>query len=229
MQQIKTLKHIPARVLLLCAGLIIMAFGVAFSVKAGLGTSPISSVPYGFSEVFPVLSLGTWTYLFQGLLVLSLFVMRRRFVPQYLLSFVVGFVFGVFVDIHECWVSLLPQTLPLRVLYFLVSYLCICFGIALSNRCRMPIVPTDLFPREASGILCVRYSVFKIVFDVSCLAVTALLTFFCLGDIDGLGVGTILAAFTMGKVIGLMGDWLDRKVRFVSIFSEKDRKDGGQA
>lgn len=186
-------------------------------------------MPYGFSEAFPVLSLGTWTYLFQGLLVLSLFVMRRRFVLQYLFSFVVGFVFGVFVDIHECWVSLLPQTLPLRVLYFLVSYLCICFGIALSNRCRMPIVPTDLFPREASGILGVRYSVFKIVFDVSCLAITALLTFFCLGHVDGLGAGTILAAFTMGKVIGLMGDRMDRKVRFVSIFSKKDRKDGGQA
>ena len=68
----------------------------------------------------------------------------------------------------------------------------------------------------------------KIAFDVSCLAITALLTFFCLGHIDGLGVGTILAAFTMGKVIGLMGDWMDRKVRFVSIFSEKDRTDGGQ-
>ena len=174
------------------------------------------------------MSLGTWTYLFQGLLVLSLFIMRRRFVPQYLFSFVVGFVFGIFVDVHEVWIALLPQTLPLRVLYFVVSYLCICFGIALSNRCRMPIVPTDLFPREASGILGVRYSAFKIAFDVSCLAITALLTFFCLGHIDGLGVGTILAAFTMGKVIGLMGDWLDRKVRFVSIFSEKDRTDGGQ-
>ena len=199
------------------------SFGVVLMLHSGSGISAISSVPYGFSEAFPVLSLGTWTYLFQGLLVLSLFVMRRRFVPQYLFSFVVGFVFGVFVDIHECWVSLL------RVLYFLVSYLCICFGIALSNRCRMPIVPTDLFPREASGILGVRYSVFKIVFDVSCLAITALLTFFCLGDIDGLGVGTILAAFTMGKVIGLMGDWLDRKVRFVSVLSEKDRRGGGQA
>ena len=205
------------------------SFGVVLMLHSGSGISAISSVPYGFSEVFPVLSLGTWTYLFQGLLVLSLFVMRRRFVPQYLFSFVVGFVFGVFVDIHEVWVSLLPQTLPLRVLYFLVSYLCICFGIALSNRCRMPIVPTDLFPREASGILGVRYSVFKIVFDVSCLAITALLTFFCLGHVDGLGAGTILAAFTMGKVIGLMGDWLDRKVRFVSVLSEKDRRDGGQA
>ena len=91
------------------------SFGVVLMQHSGSGISAISSVPYGFSEVFPVLSLGTWTYLFQGLLVLSLFVMRRRFVPQYLLSFVVGFVFGVFSWIFmKCWVGLLPQTLPLR-------------------------------------------------------------------------------------------------------------------
>ena len=68
-----------------------------------------------------------------------------------------------------------------------------------------------------------------IVFDVSCLAVTALLTFFCLGYVDGLGPGTILAAFTMGNVIGFIGDSLDRNLRFVSNFSDKDRKDGGRA
>ncbi|MFR6379192.1 MAG: DUF6198 family protein [Evtepia sp.] len=42
----------------------------------------------------------------------------------------------------------MPNTLPLDILYFVVSYLVICFGIALSNRCQMPIIPTDLFPRE---------------------------------------------------------------------------------
>ena len=191
------------------------SFAVALTVYAGLGISPVSSFPYAVSLVFPFLTLGTWTYLFQGLLVCILFGVRRNIHIPYLFSFVVGFAFGVFMDIHEAWVSLLPQTLPLRVLYFLVSYLCICFGIALSNRCRMPIVPTDLFPREASGILGVRYSAFKIVFDVSCLAITALLTFFCLGYVDGLGAGTILAAFTMGKVIGKIGEQLEQRVEFI--------------
>ena len=34
------------RYILLLAGLTVMAFGVAFSIKGNLGTSPISSVPY---------------------------------------------------------------------------------------------------------------------------------------------------------------------------------------
>lgn len=61
------------------------------------GISAISSVPYAFSEVFPVLTLGTWTYIFQGVLVLSLMVLQRQFVPSYLCSFVVA-VFGDLLD-----------------------------------------------------------------------------------------------------------------------------------
>ena len=57
-------------------------------------------------------------------------------------------------------------------------------------------------------------------FDVICLAVTALMTGLLLGHLDGLGVGTILAAFTMGKVIGLIGDWMDQRVKFVSFMSK---------
>ena len=145
--------------------------------------------------------------------------MRKKFVPTYLFSFVVGFVFGELMDLHELWITRLPVNLPLRVLYFVLSYLILCFGIALSNRCKLPIVPTDLFPREVSDITKVPYSRIKIGFDVTCLMVTALLTFFGLGRIEGLGIGTVAAAFTMGKDIVLMGKLLDKKFAFVSVLS----------
>lgn len=70
--------------------------------------------------------------------------------------------------------------------------------------------------RELADITGIRYSRIKVSFDVICLAVTALMTGLLLGHLDGLGVGTILAAFTMGKVIGLIGDWMDQRVKFVS-------------
>ncbi len=40
--------------------------------------------------------------------------------------------------------------------------------------------------------------------------VTGCMTFFFIGHIDGLGIGTILAAFTMGKVVAIIGDILDK-------------------
>ena len=198
---------------------LINSFGIVLMLHSGSGISAISSVPYAFSEVIPKLSLGTWTYIFQGLLILSLMILRKKFVPQYLFSFVVGFAFGIMVDIHELWVNLLSLTLPLRIIYFCISYFVICFGIALSNRCKLPIIPTDLFPRELSYITKIPYSKIKISFDVICLLATAIITFVFIGQIKGLGVGTVLAAFTMGKAIGLTGEKIDSKVKFVSFLN----------
>ena len=200
---------------------LINSLGVVLMLYSGSGISAISSVPYAFSEVFNKISLGTWTYIFQGLLVLSLMIMRKKFVAPYLFSFVVGFAFSEMLDLYESEINILPTAMGFRVLYFVISYLLICFGIALSNRCGLPIIPTDLFPRELSDITKFKYSQIKVSFDVTCLAVTGLMTGIIFGHLDGLGIGTILAAFTMGKVIGLIGDELDRHVRFVSFLTKK--------
>lgn len=205
----------------LLIAVIVNTFGVVLMLYSGSGISAISSVPFAFSLVFPQLSLGTWTYLFQGLLILSLMILRKRFVPQYLFSFVVGFVFGKLLDVHELWISMLPNGLCWRIGYFIVSYLLLNFGIALSNRCCLPIVPTDLFPRELSQITGAAYPKIKISFDVICLLVTAGMTMLFLGHLEGLGIGTILAAFTMGKAIGWIGERLDRHFCFVSLLTEK--------
>lgn len=207
--------------LALLAAVILNSFAVVLMLYSGAGISAISSVPYAFSDVFPQLSLGTWTYLFQGSLILSLMILRKRFVVEYLFSFVVGFVFSELMDLHELWISVLPTGLGWQIFYFLLSYFLIAVGIALSNRCDLPIIPTDLFPRELSDILEIGYPKVKIAFDVICLAVTAGLTFFCLGHLDGLGMGTILAAFTTGKAVGLVGEYLDKRVRFLSILTQR--------
>ena len=113
----------------------------------------------------------------------------------------------------------LPTTLSTRLLYFVISYVLISIGIALSNRCTLPIIPTDLFPRELANITGLDYAKIKIAFDVLCLAATTLLTECFIGRLDGLGIGTILAAFTMGKAIALAGHWLDAHICFISPFA----------
>ena len=62
---------------------------------------------------------------------------------------------------------------------------------------------------------------------MTCLAVTAGLTGIFLGHLDGLGIGTILAAFTVGKVVGIIGERLDNRFQFVSVMAGKvDRERG---
>ena len=99
----------------------------------------------------------------------------------------------------------------MRFVYFIISYLLLCIGIAFSNRCGLPIIPTDLFPRELAQITGISYPKIKISYDVICLLTTAILTFLFLGQIRGLGIGTI-----MGKSIGMIGNILDRHFRFAT-------------
>ena len=102
----------------LLLAIIINSIGVLLMLQSGSGISAISSVPYAFSEVFPKLSLGTWTYIFQGLLVITLMVLEKRFVPSYLFSFVAGFtmgkgvaIAGKFIDKKMTFVSFLHKEL----------------------------------------------------------------------------------------------------------------------
>ena len=175
----------------LAVAIFINSMGVLLMLQSGSGISAISSVPYAFSEVLPVLTLGTWTYIFQGLLVITLMVLKRKFVPSYLFSFVAGFLFGELMDIHELWIVKLPMSIQLRIIYFVLSYIILCVGIALSNRCRLPIIPTDLFPRDLSEI------------------------------IKKLGIGTVAAAFTMGKGVAIAGKLIDKKMTFVSVMHKE--------
>ncbi len=114
-------------------------------------------------------SFGVVLMLYSGAGILSLMIMRKKFVTSYLFSFAVGFVFSELLDVHELWINVLPSSLAWRIVYFIISYVLICIGIALSNRCQLPIVPTDLFPRELADITKIAYPKIKIGFDVTCL------------------------------------------------------------
>ena len=71
-----------------------------------------------------------------------------------------------------------------------------------------------------SAISSVPYAFNQVLPDISlgtwtCLTVTALVTWVFAGGIRGLGLGTVLAAFTMGKVIGKIGEQLEQRVEFI--------------
>ena len=73
-------KHINllSRYGLFLIGLFIASMGVAFSSKAGLGTSPVASVPYSVSLVSPLLSFGGWLNLFSVIQIIIQVVLLRK-------------------------------------------------------------------------------------------------------------------------------------------------------
>ena len=90
--------YILKRYLLLLAGLAIMAFGVAFSIKADLGTSPISSVPY-VASLFTPLTVGTATIVMHCVFILlQILILRKNYHPIQLMQLPVAFFFGYLTD-----------------------------------------------------------------------------------------------------------------------------------
>ena len=83
--------HLPGEAALLIV-LLINPLAIDLMSKSVFGISTISSVPLILSTAFPVFSFGTWNYIFQTLLVITLMVLKRSFCPGYLFSFVVGIV-----------------------------------------------------------------------------------------------------------------------------------------
>ena len=57
--------------ILFLIGLFIASMGVAFSTKAGLGTSPVASVPYSVSLLSTLLTFGGWLNLLSVIQILT--------------------------------------------------------------------------------------------------------------------------------------------------------------
>ena len=93
----QTVKKLLPRYGIFIVGLFITSMGVAFSTKAGLGTSPVSSVPYSVSLVSSLLSFGGWLNLLSLLqIVVQVLVMRFKcnyfqIAVQTVLAFVYGY------------------------------------------------------------------------------------------------------------------------------------------
>ncbi|MBR2610218.1 DUF6198 family protein, partial [Desulfovibrio sp.] len=78
--------------------LLVCALGVALVTNACLGTSPITSLPYALSAIFP-LSLGTVTFLSNiCFLVVQKVLLGRYFTVGHLMQIPAVFLFGLFID-----------------------------------------------------------------------------------------------------------------------------------
>ena len=66
-------------------GLFLITLGVAFSIKSGLGSTPVASIPYALNLILNI-DLGITTFMFQIFLVILQLILLRRNLSLTLLS-----------------------------------------------------------------------------------------------------------------------------------------------
>lgn len=193
--------HLAKRIIFLCLGLTIMAFGVAFSIKAALGTSPISSVPYVTSTISG-LSVGTTTIIMNFMFVLiQIAILRKKYDWFQLLQFPAAIVFGTMIDVAEYVLK------PISFSNYFEQWLLCVVGIFLVALGVSVEVMANLVTTAGEGIvlaICqvapVKFSNMKVAFDVTLVCISIALSFIFLGRLDGVREGTIAAAVFVGLI-----------------------------
>lgn len=207
----KTHIYIIRRYLLLLVGLAIMAFGVAFSIKASLGTSPISSVPYVVS-LFAPLTVGTATIIMHCVFILlQILILRKKYHPIQLMQLPVAFFFGYLTDFGVWAVQgitcdhYLQQWMVCLIGIFLVAV-----GVSLEVKAGVVVLAGEGVVLAICKVLPVKFGYMKVGFDVTLVAVACVLSFVFTGRLQGVREGTVAAALLVGLIAKQLGKMLSK-------------------
>lgn len=180
-----------------------MALGIALMVKAKLGTSPISSLPYIFSLRFTAISLGSFTILWNLLLILGqAVVLRRKFRWYQLIQIPLTLVFGVFVDLAKELLGFLnPENYLFQVAVLLFGCLVLAFGVSLTVLAGVVMNSGEAFVAAVAEQTGKDFGLVKVFFDSSLVLLSAGLSFAFFGMVAGVREGTVIAALLSGFII----------------------------
>lgn len=198
---------------LFLVGLFVASLGVAFSTKAGLGTSPVASVPYSISLMSGLLTFGGWLNLLSVLqITVQVILLGRRAKPvEIVIQTLLAFVYGYLTD-FSCGLiaGLKVGSYPMQLVFMLISCIVLAFGIWLQLKGGVAMLPGEAMNRAISTRTGRRYETVKVFFDVFYIVVSAVLGIVFLGGLKGVREGSIIAAVAIGNLIRFYNRCLNR-------------------
>ena len=204
--------YILKRYLLLLAGLAIMAFGVAFSIKASLGTSPISSVPYVVS-LFSPLTVGTATIVMHCFFILlQILILRRNYHLIQLMQLPVAFFFGYLTDFGVWAVQGIScHTYWQQWIVCMIGILLVGLGVSLEVKAGVVVLAGEGVVLAICKVLPkVKFGYMKVGFDVTLVVIACVLSIVFTGRLQGVREGTVAAALLVGLIAKRIGKALAR-------------------
>lgn len=206
--------YIVKRVLSLLIGLAVESFGIALITTSDLGTSPISSIAWVFALRFPQISFGVTTFVMNvAFVIMEILLLRRDFQPLQFLQLAVTFWFSATLDASMAllvWFS--PNTWWLQTIGLLLGCIILALGICMEVAPGLIMVPGEGAVRALQIVTKARFGTLKVCFDVSLIIIAAVLSFVFFGRLNGLGVGTVVAAAITGQIV----NFLNRHIWFVA-------------
>ncbi len=210
------------RYLLLIFGLFIMAFGIALSIKADLGTSPISSFPY-VTSLMSGLTVGNMTiFLHCVLILIQILLLRRQYEWIQLLQLPTAILFGYLTDFAVWTVQGISYSS-----YWQQWVLCI-MGILLVGIGVSFEVTANAVTLAGEGVVLAVCKVtgqpfgkMKVSFDTTLVLLSVFLSVVFLHSLEGVREGTIAAALCVGIVSRNINPHLKKWAEQYFLYTEK--------
>lgn len=209
------------RYVLFLIGLFIASLGVAFSTKAGLGTSPVASVPYSVSLVSKLFTFGGWLNVWSVIQIgVQVALLRKNCNPiEIVIQTVLAFVYGYLTD-FSCFLlsGISVNGYVMQFLFMTAGCFVLGFGIWLQFKGGVAMLPGEAMNRAISRVTGKKYENVKIFFDILYIAVSAAICLVFIGKLSGVREGSIFAAVAVGNIIKLYS------FIFAKLFNRKERK-----
>lgn len=189
------------RYLFLCIGLMIMAFGVAFSIKAGLGTSPISSVPYVIN-CFTPFSVGNITIMMHCIFILlQIIILRKNYELVQLMQLPVAIIFGFMTDFAIYVIEdFACNSYTMQWIYCLIGIFLVAIGVSCEVVANVVTLAGEGLILALCKVLPIKFGYMKVLFDLLLVCIALVLCIVFLQNIVGVREGTVAAAILVGLI-----------------------------
>jgi uncharacterized membrane protein YczE len=187
------------RYLFLGMGLFVMSSGVAFSIKANLGTSPISSVPYVISLIAPI-TVGQATIAMHCVFILlQVLILRKRYRLIQLLQLPVAFAFGFMTDL-TVWLlrGVTCSSYPMQWLLCAAGIALVASGVSMEVAANVVTLAGEGLVLAICEVVPVKFGDMKMCFDIILVGTAVLIGIFAKGALLGVREGTVAAAVLVG-------------------------------
>ncbi len=199
------LKTYGKKIFSYCLGMLLLAFGVTFSIKSNLGVSPINSIPYVLSLITEIDQGLLTTIVFSIFILMQIVILRKDFKIINLIQIIFSSAFGSFVTLsNNIWTFQAPTNYIMRLIILLVSMVLVALGLLFY-------LAADIVPMPAEGVMLAiqsktnkDFAKIKVLFDTTVVIIASLLSLLLLGKLIGIREGTLIAAIGIGKILGLL-------------------------
>ena len=205
------------RYVFLCIGLFIMAFGVSFSIKADLGTSPVSSIPYTLnlateaSAKIPTISVGVTTIIVNVLIVvLQVILLRRNFKPIQLIQIPISILFGLLINLtNDILRGITLNAYWQQWLICIVGIVLVAIGVSFEVTAKACTLPGEGLTLALCQLLPkVKFGIMKIIVDCTMVILAVIISFVFIHKLRGVREGTVAAAVCVGFIARLLNKFM---------------------